>query len=188
MAGRAVSYAPEYLLWPYPLHVAGIVDEINKRGGKRLDETGASIAIRCLFSKGFETEHLGSFRESLLGYDIPIGQSPKVQSDSLRSLIETGKKMCLAPPLFGSTAGITQLGQADYIAALKSTGTGAAMTLILISTRSLGSILIRKVAENRQRRTKANSSERGTAVTPPPIVEGEESTKAKGRRNKRGSE
>jgi hypothetical protein len=60
--------------------------------------------------------------------------------------------MCLAPLAAGGTLGVGQLGQGQYVAALLSVGTGSAMTLILLGTVAVGSLLIRRVAQQRDRK------------------------------------
>jgi len=82
-------------------------------------------------------------------YDIPTGQNPKTQSDSLLKLIESGKKLCLAPIVAAGTMGISQLGQGAYVAALLTVGTGSAMTIVLIGTLAVGDVLVRHMIHNR---------------------------------------
>lgn len=87
--------------------------------------------------------------EDIRQYDIPIGQSPRASSDSLLKLIDSSKKMCLAPVVAAGTLGISQLGQGGYVAALLTVGTGSAMTLVLVGTLSVSDLLVRRMISKR---------------------------------------
>lgn len=108
--------------------------------------------LSCLTARLSRTEKVKNFTSALMTYDIPLGQSPSTQSDSLLKLLESGKKMCLAPLVAGGTLGVGQLGQGQYVAALLSVGTGSAMTLVLLGTVAIGAILIQRVAQERARK------------------------------------
>ena len=95
---------------------------------------------------------------AILEYDLPIGNSPKASSDSLLKLLDTGKKMCLAPMAAGAPYGIAQLSQGLYLAAILTVGAGSAMTLILLGSVSVGSLLVQRVAQMRNRDSLPNDS------------------------------
>lgn len=101
----------------------------------------ASRANRSAQSEGFIHE--------VLGYDIPMGQSPAVQSDSLLRLLETSRKFCVAPLALGGAQAVTQLVQGSYVAALLTTGTAGIMTLVLIGTVAVGTLIVQRVAQSR---------------------------------------
>jgi hypothetical protein len=112
-------------------------------------EEAIMTGMNCLTSRIGRIERTDNFINVIFDSDIPLGQSPKTNSDSLLKLLETGKKACLAPLGAGGVYGITQLTQGQYLAALLTVGTGSAMTLILIGTMAVGSLLIKKIAEGR---------------------------------------
>ncbi|NKC11407.1 MAG: hypothetical protein GKR94_04135 [Gammaproteobacteria bacterium] len=78
-------------------------------------------------------------------YDIPTGQSPRTTNDNLLKLIDSGKKMCLAPMVTAGALGIAQLGQGSYVTALLTVGTGSAMTLVLVGTLAVSDSLVRRM-------------------------------------------
>jgi hypothetical protein len=168
----ARSGSPIGDVWPWPWPFLGsfseIAADIDNRTNAPFDENGVAMGLRCLWPGMNEIPSFRSFRESLLQYDIPLGQSPKTQSDSLRTLIEGGKKMCLAPVAAGASVGVGFLGQGQFVSALLCTGTGAMMTLILLGTLSLGSVLVRRVAQTRQqqRRTKGSPAVESQSAEP----------------------
>lgn len=108
-----------------------------------------ALAMQCVASRAFRTRSSVEFVQQVLTYDIPLGQSPKVKADSLLELLETSKKMCVAPLALGGAQGVTQLTQGNYVAALLTTGTAGIMTLVLIGTVSVGTLIVQKVAQAR---------------------------------------
>jgi hypothetical protein len=67
-------------------------------------------------------------------------------------LISNARAVCIAPIIAGSTIATTHLGQGAYVAALLAVTTGAAATLILVSSISFAEVIARKLAEKRGRR------------------------------------
>jgi hypothetical protein len=117
-----------------------------------MDIDAVATSIRCLLGRVNRVEKISNFTSALMSYDIPFSQSPGTQSDSLHRLLENGKKVCLAPLAAGGTLGVGQLGQGEYIAAILSVTTGSVMTLILLGTIAVGTLLIRRVAQQRSGR------------------------------------
>ncbi len=143
------EHAIPLLLVPYgallihePTHTRQFLD-------LKMDDTAFGIASSCFMARVDRSVRLAEFAKALLESDIPYGHSPKTSSDSLLKLLDTGKKMCLAPLGIGGSVGITQLTQGHYVAAILSTGTGSAMTLILLGSVAVGSLLIDAVARRR---------------------------------------
>jgi hypothetical protein len=120
--------------------------------GQDIEPEAVSIGLDCLLTRWYRTEKDRNFTSALLGYDIPFSHSPTTRSDSLLQLLETGKKMCLAPLAAGGTLGVGQLGQGQYVAAILSVGAGSLMTLILLGTIAVGSLLIGHVVQQRSMR------------------------------------
>ena len=136
--------------WPFAEElVRGVTARL---GNQEVDEDAVVAGLTCVTARLSRTEKVKSFTSALMDYDIPIGQSPATQSDSLLKLLESGKKMCLAPLLAGGTLGVGQLGQGQYVAALLSVGTGSAMTLVLLGTVAVGALLVQRVAQQRARK------------------------------------
>lgn len=121
-----------------------------------------STAFQCLQARTGRTQQTENFLSEIYRYDIPLGQSPKVKTDSLLDLLETSKKVCLAPLAIGGAQAVTQLTQGSYVAALLTTGTAGAMTLVLIGTISVGALIVQRVAQARARMTHETDS-----FTPP---------------------
>lgn len=88
----------------------------------------------------------------------PCGGNPKTGADSLLRIIETGKKLCLAPIAAAGAYGVALLSQAEYVGALLTVVTGAVMTLILIGTISVGDFLVRYLIHWRSRFDTPNTS------------------------------
>ena len=101
--------------------------------------------ISCFFSGLAAEPKVVDAVSEIQQYDIPTGQSPRATSDSLLKLIDTGKKMCLAPMVTAGALGITQLGQGSYVTALLTVGTGSAMTLVLVGTLAVSDLLVRRM-------------------------------------------
>ena len=91
--------------------------------------------------------------KELYDYDIPLGQSPQTNSNSLLTLIENGKNMCLAPMVAAGGLGIFQLNQGDFVTALITVGTGSVMTLVLVGTLSVSDLLVRHMITRRPKDT-----------------------------------
>jgi len=140
-------------LTPYWLGFAGPPDEFRRVVRLDTDETAFATGVACMSARLQRSERTAEFVKAVLEYDLPFGHSPRTTSDSLMRLLDTGKKMCLAPAAAGGTLGIAQLGQGQYVAAILSVGTGAVMTLILLSSVAVGSLLVARVAQRRGARS-----------------------------------
>src|ERR1051326_4922367 len=114
-----------------------------------LDEDAARCGIACALARLYRERKVETFTKGLLSYELPLGQSPARTSDSLLKLLESGKKMCLAPLAAGGAIRVGQLNQAQYVAALLSVATGSAMTLILLGSVAVGALLVARVAQQR---------------------------------------
>jgi hypothetical protein len=133
----------------------------RQRGRGRLllhdiDEDAARVGGTCVNARLARTSKVKRFTENVLQYELPFGRSPATSSDSLLKLLESGKKMCLAPIAAGGALGVTEVGQGQYVATLLSAATGSLMTLVLLSSVAVGSLLINYVA---QRRTRVGSNQ-----------------------------
>lgn len=106
-------------------------------------------AMQCIASRANRSIQSEGFIHEVLRYDIPMGQSPAVKSDSLLQLLETSRKFCVAPLALGGAQAVNQLVQGSYVAALLTTGTAGVMTLVLIGTVSVGALIVQKVAQCR---------------------------------------
>lgn len=130
-----------------------------------ITEEAMQIGASCFFSSIDPDERVIRFAEAVGSYDIPSGQSPATRADDLKKLIETSKKVCLAPLALGGTAAITQLSQGSYVTALLTTGTASAMTLVLVGTVSVADYLVHYLLHKRnslvEGRNKEGSSEQG---------------------------
>lgn len=115
----------------------------------RITEEAFHLGINCFVTAVSADERVMRFTHAAGAYDIPSGQSPSARSDSLTKLIETSKKVCLAPLAIGGTAAISQLSQGSYVAALLSTATGSAMTLMLVGTVSVADYLVHYLLHKR---------------------------------------
>ena len=137
--------------WPFfapPLHRG------DSRGFHQFADIGAAeeafqLGINCFFTAVFADERVMRFTRAAGGYDIPSGQSPSARSDSLTKLIETSKKVCLAPLAAGGITAISQLNQGNCVAAMLSTATGSAMTLMLVGTVSVADYLVHYLLHKR---------------------------------------
>jgi hypothetical protein len=107
------------------------------------------LGLSVVFSAINPEERVLNFTNEIGGYQIPTGQSPATKSDSLLTLIESSRKICLAPLAAGGTVGVTQLTQGALVQALLCTGTGAAMSLVLIGTLSVADLLVRYLLQKR---------------------------------------
>ncbi len=114
-----------------------------------LTEEAFQLGSNCFFTAVLADERVIRFTHAAGSYDIPSGQSPSTKSDSLTKLIESSKKVCLAPLAIGGTTAISQLSQGSYVTALLSTGTGAVMTLILVGTVSVADYLVHYLLHKR---------------------------------------
>jgi hypothetical protein len=100
--------------------------------------------LNCLSAGLSARPAVNEFAAAVKQYDVPLGHSPKTENDSLLTLIQSGKRMCLAPLAGATTIALGQLGQQAYAASLLTAGTGAGITLILIGTLSFSDYLIRR--------------------------------------------
>jgi len=124
-------------------------DEFRRRLGVEMDEAAFGTGVACLSARLQRSERASRFTKAVLNYDLPHGNSPRASSDSLLRLLDSGKKMCLAPMAAGGTYGIAQLSQGHYVAAILSVGTGSVMTLILLGSVAVGSLLVARLAQRR---------------------------------------
>lgn len=120
-----------------------------------LNPQALAAAMQCIASRANRSAQSVEFIHEVLSYDIPVGQSPSVHSDSLLRLLETSRKFCVAPLALGGAQAVSQLAQGSYVAALLTTGTASVMTLVLIGTISVGTLIVQRVAQSR-----ANQSEK----------------------------
>jgi hypothetical protein len=117
----------------------------------QLGDQAFQTAMKCISARIMRKDKEDNFFRAIFSYDMPLGQSPSIKADSLLNLLESSKKYCLAPLAVGGTAAVTQLTQGDYIAAMLTSGTAGAMTLIFIGTISVGALLVQRVAQARSR-------------------------------------
>lgn len=123
-----------------------------------LSPQALSAALRCIAARAGRTSQAEHFLNEIYRYDIPLGQSPKVKSDSLLQLLDTSKKVCIAPLAIGGAHAVSQLTQGSYVAALLTTGTAGVMTLVLIGTVSVGALIVQRVAQARARSEQSSES------------------------------
>jgi hypothetical protein len=107
------------------------------------------LALQCFFASRSANERVHDFVQSVSEYDVPSGQSPATTSDTLQRVIAGSSKACLAPIAVGGTAALTQLGNGAYVSALLYTGTGAAMTLVLVGTVMVADYLVQYMRHRR---------------------------------------
>src|SRR5258706_4715359 len=115
-----------------------------------IHEDAFHLALLCLSSKLARKRDVESFYNEMLTYEIPLGQSPETKGESLLKLLESSKKVCLAPLALGGAQGVNLLAQGNYVAALLTTGTAGLMTLVLIGTVSVGSVIVQRIAQRRR--------------------------------------
>jgi hypothetical protein len=119
------------------------------------------MGLSCLDAAVQAEPKVFDFVDTLTTYDIPSGQSPRAESDSLLKLIETGKKICLAPLVAGGSLGISQLGGSTYLQPVMTVATGAVMTLILVSTLSISDLVVRYLMQRRPHGPENQQQHRG---------------------------
>lgn len=124
-----------------------------------------AVAMQCIASRANRSAQSEEFIREVFGYDIPMGQSPPVQSDSLLQLLESSRKFCVAPLALGGAQAVTQLVQGSYVAALLTTGTAGVMTLVLIGTVSVGALIVQRVAQSRSKNAVIESREPSPPVS-----------------------
>lgn len=132
-------------------------EELRQSLKLETDETAFTTGLACFNARLQRSQRTADFTKSVLEYDLPIGNSPRASSDSLLKLLDSGKKMCLAPMAAGGTYGIAQLSQGQYIAAILSVSAGSAMTLILLGSVAVGSLLVQRVAQMRNQDNRPES-------------------------------
>jgi hypothetical protein len=153
----------DFIAFSSTTSVASSTDPIEtflSRSGESRPELWAT-AQQCFETRLLRTRQTDRFIDDLYKYDVPLGQSPEIKSDSLLKLLETSKNFCVAPLAIGGAQAVTQLSQGHYASALLTTGTGSAMTLILISTISVGAFLVQRVAQARAHRRREEARTRG---------------------------
>ena len=142
---------PIFPFFAYPnLHIVTDSPDIRKLG---LSSESFRAGVSCYYSGRFAEPKIMDVVKELHNYDIPLGQSPQTNSDSLLTLIEHGKKMCLAPMVAAGGFGISQLNQGDFVTALITVGTGSVMTLVLVGTLSVSDLLVRHMITRRPKAT-----------------------------------
>ncbi|MBS3977938.1 MAG: hypothetical protein KGZ75_14640 [Syntrophomonadaceae bacterium] len=139
------SLSNNWFAWPFVFY-----PELKDRIKPEINDEALNTAFTCLNARLRRSKEIDGFITEVFTYDIPLGQSPQVKTDSLLSLLETSKKVCIAPLAMGGAQAVNLLAQGNYIAALLTTCTAGAMTLVLIGTVSVGSFLVQKVAQVRQ--------------------------------------
>lgn len=144
----ALLLSAERALTPYWFGLAVPPGEFRRLVDLEIDETAFTTAVACFGARLQRSQGLADFTNSVLQYDIPLGSSPRASSDSLLKLLDSGKKMCLAPMAAGGTLGVAQLSQGQYVAAILSVSTGSLMTLILLGSIAVGSLLVTRVAQS----------------------------------------
>jgi len=107
------------------------------------------LPLQCLAARLSLDRRSEEFIQEIYRYDIPLAQSPSVKADNLLQLLETSKKYCIAPLAVGGPQAVTQLAQGNYVAALLTTGTAGAMTLVLLGTVAVGAMIVQRVAQAR---------------------------------------
>ncbi len=130
------------------------------------NQNALAIGMQCIGSRVLRDKETKQFIEGIYSYDIPLGQSPSVKGDSLLRLLETSRKYCIAPLALGGTQAISQLAQGNYVAAMLTTGTASAMTLVLIGTVSVGALIVQRVAQTRAKATESTKIDDGGTQTP----------------------
>ena len=123
-----------------------------------INAEGVYISLQCAATRLFRDSDIDAFTKEILLHDIPLGQSPKIKSDSLLRLLETSRHFCIAPLVFGVKDAVSQLNSGDYVGALCTTATAGAMTLILIGTVSVGTLMVHRVAQLRSRENSQEDS------------------------------
>ena len=148
--------------WPFPFPFLPYLKRDRSNLLKELDitEEALQLGISCYFSSLSTGDRVLRFTKRAGNYDIPSGQSPATRSDNLKKLIETSKKVCIAPLAVGGTTAISQLSQGNYVSALLATGTASAMTLILIGTISVADYLVHYLLHKRNSLESENESHR----------------------------
>jgi hypothetical protein len=143
----------ERTVGPYWFGLPFPSDEFSKDLALETDETAFATGVACLNARLQRSQRMADFTENVLQYDLPFGNSPRVSSDSLLKLLDSGKKMCLAPMAAGGMYGVAQLSQGQYVAAILCVSTGSAMTLILLGSVAVGSLLVARIAQRRGHQT-----------------------------------
>jgi hypothetical protein len=139
----------ERTMGPYWFGLPLPPEEFRKDLAVEADETAFTTALACLGARLQRSQRIADFTQNVLTYDLPSGSSPRATSDSLLKLLDSGKKMCLAPMAAGGTLGVAQLTQGQYIPAILTVSTGSVMTLILLGSVAVGSLLVARVAQRR---------------------------------------
>lgn len=114
----------------------------NMMGKLDLETEAFELGIQCISNALIPDRRVKQFIQTAKNYEIPSGQSPETESDSLLNLFENCKKICLAPMAAGGAASIGLLTQGNYVAALLCAGTGATITLMLIGTVSVADCMV----------------------------------------------
>lgn len=121
----------------------------------------------CLSARIYGGGDIINFINEIYHFDIPMGQSPHVSADNLLTLLETSKKYCIAPLALGGAQAANLLAQGSYGAAILTTATAGAMTLMLIGTVAVGAVIVQRVAQRRSRRGGTTPTGRGGRGGPP---------------------
>lgn len=145
--------SPTTLSGIFPFFHASPLDDEDVSQQFNLHNDALHLALSCLSARLQKRRDVQVFYDEMLTYEIPLGQSPETKGESLLKLLETSKKVCIAPLALGGAQGINLLAQGHYVAALLTTGTASGMTLVLIGTVSVGSIIVQRVAQRRRNST-----------------------------------
>ena len=111
------------------------------------------LGISCILSSVDPDPRVRDFTHAAGLYEIPTGNSPTTSAENLLKILETSKKVCLAPLAVGGTTAITQLAQGGYVTALLTSLTAGAMTLVFIGTVSVAHLLVQKTVHMRKTTT-----------------------------------
>ena len=85
--------------------------------------------------------------DSVLLSDLPFASSPRIRSEPLSRLAESGRQVAVAPLVAGGLASATLLSTGDYVGALVAAGTGGAATLVLFGSVAVLDLMLRYVAK-----------------------------------------
>jgi len=144
-AGNTSPLVGEFQLWP-------LIADPDIFDQAKLNKDVFNVAVHCMTSGSALSRQYEQFIEEVCSYDIPMGQSPKVKAENLSKLLTKCERICVAPLAFGGPQAISHLANGKYVAAMLTAGTAGVVTLILISTISVGGLIVEKVAQARGKR------------------------------------
>jgi len=120
--------ATQQLMFP----LASLLLDPETRDDSQLNPAILATVNSCISARIYGGKDITNFIHEIYGFDIPMGQSPRVSSDNLLSLLETSKKYCIAPLALGGAQGANLLAHGSYVAAILTTATAGVMTLLLV--------------------------------------------------------